>query len=199
MHLRESSNTPVSAIPRSLDDELLSSLRQQHALELSAVTSQIRALENTIFDKDSEIHMLQKRLNGLEDQMNQQRSSMRIPPRPASQASNLNEHSRLLDSSAQLNLPSPLARTVFDQAITPETLHKRKVSLTMLKARLDSEVRASINHRSVPRALSPVHSDGQTDSRPSSVASHHQNHRSQFMDDAHVFWCHCCSGDLVIL
>jgi hypothetical protein len=24
-------------------------------------------------------------------------------------------------------------------------------------------------------------------------------HRPQFLDDSHVFWCHACSGDLVIL
>src|SRR6266540_3198863 len=118
-------------------------MRQQHSLDLSAATSQIRALENTIFDKDTEIHVLQKRINDLEDQMNQQRSSIWYPPHPTSRASNRNEHS-WVTSSPQLNLPSPLARTVFDQAITPETLHKRKVSLTMLKARLDSEARATI-------------------------------------------------------
>jgi hypothetical protein len=178
--LRESSSKPNSNETRSLDEELLSSLRQQHAVDLSAVTSQIRALENIVFDKDRTIYDLQKQVNGLEE--------YHVKPKPHS-ISKASDHSGSLLShhTHQPALPSPLARTVFDQALTPETFHKRKVSLNMLKARMESEARANFT-----RALSPTQSDRMT-SRVSSVVS------SQFLEESHVFWCHSCSGDLVIL
>ena len=176
--LRESASKPSSKATRPLDEELLSSLRQQHALELSAATSQIRALENTIFDKDRTIHDLQKRVSGLEEHQNK--------PNALSKASD-HSGSVLSHHSYRPALPSPLARTVFDQALTVETFHKRKVSLNMLKARMESESRVNFS-----RALSPTHSD-HTTSRPSSVVG------SQFLDASHIFWCHSCSGDLVIL
>jgi myosin protein heavy chain len=170
--LRESASKPNSDATRSLDVELLSSLKQQHALELSAATSRIRTLENFVFDKDRTIHDLQKRANP--------------NPHAISKASN-HRGSLLSHHTHQTTLPSPLARTVFDQALAPETLHKRNVSLNMLRARMESEARVNFT-----RALSPVHSDSVT-SRPSSVVG------SQFLDASHVFWCHSCSGDLVIL
>lgn len=176
--LRDAASQPTSNGARSLDEELLSSLRQQHAFELSAATSQVRALENIIFDKDTAIHELQKRVNGLEEH--------HVTPnsRSISKAPDYNGVSRF---SLPTALPSPLARTVFDQPMTPETFHKRKVSLNMLKARMESEARSNFT-----RALSPTPADHVT-SRPSSVVN------PQFLDESHVFWCHSCSGDLVIL
>jgi len=174
---------------------MLNSLRQQHALELSTATSHIRALENTIFDKDSAIHGLQKEIKSYEEQMDHTKPSPRLPRRPISRTSNYNDSSRLSSGAHRPSLPSPLARTVFDEAMTPETFHKRKVSLSMLKARMESEAKVQIGQPS-SRALSPVQSNGKP-SRPSSVVGH--NHRPQFLDETHVFWCHACSGDLVIL
>lgn len=205
--LRETVNSPASATaPRSLDDELLSSIRQQHAIELSAATSQIRALENTIFDKDSMNHSLQKQINKLEELVNHQRSASRLgpPSRPASRAMDTNSDGRRssLHSHRGSHLPQPLSRTIFDHSMSPETLHKRKVSLSMLKARIESEAK-STSSQPASRALSPVQSDGPT-SRPSSTTPPHihsssQVHRPQFLDESHVFWCHSCRGDLVIL
>uniref|UniRef100_A0A8H8CPA8 Uncharacterized protein n=1 Tax=Psilocybe cubensis TaxID=181762 RepID=A0A8H8CPA8_PSICU len=194
-HLRESTKSPQSDAPRSLDDELLSSIRQQHAIEISAATSQIRALENTIFDKDSINHSLQKQINKLEEELAHLRSNSRLgpPSRPASRSLE-NDVRRSSLHSHRGNQP-PLARTIFDHAMTPETRHKRKVSLSMLKARIESEAKPISQPAS--RALSPVHSEGH--SRPSSVASVPHIHRPQFLDESHVFWCHSCQGDLVIL
>ncbi|KAF9531841.1 hypothetical protein CPB83DRAFT_867745 [Crepidotus variabilis] len=200
-HLREAANTPTTDAPRSLDDEMLNSLRQQHALELSSATSQIRALENSIFDKDSAIHSLQKQINSLQEQTLRPKSPARVPSRPFSPTSHNNSQNELRRSSFghnRPNLPSPLARTVFDQAMTPKTMHKRKVSLSMLKARMNSESKV-VGSQSSSRAMSPVLSEG-SNSRPSSALGHrHHAHRSQFLDESHVFWCHSCSGDLVIL
>ncbi|KAG6889145.1 hypothetical protein C0992_006294 [Termitomyces sp. T32_za158] len=222
LHLRETVASPIRANgDQSLDGELVDSLRQQHALELSAAHSQIRALENSVFDAKAHVHSLQKHISALEDQLSRSRPLSRLGPRsysparsgllPASRTSDLQRSS--FGSNRPLNTaghPS-LARSIFDQNMSAETRHKRLVSLSMLKARIDSEVEVTLSRpssrASSARALSPVQSaEG---SRPGSPHSHTHSrtgsrvgytaHRPQFMDDSHVFWCHACTGDLVIL
>ena len=176
---------------------MLSSLRQQHALDLSAATAQVRALEHTVYDKERANHTLQKQVNGLEEQLTQlrsnypgQRAFSPVLSRPSSRAM---ESDRRISIGSRRSGPPPLSRSVFDHAMSPETLHKRKVSLSMLKARIDSEVKP-MPSQPPSRALSPVHSD--TDSHV--IAPH--LHRPQFLTETHdVFWCHSCNGDLVIL
>jgi myosin protein heavy chain len=190
--LREAVSSPTKANdedPHSLDHELLSSLRQQHALELSAAQSQIRALENAVFDADAKAHALRKQLSALEDQLTHQ-NNHHAHARPPSLPSSSRPASRAASARTSNAAPAPLARAVFDQNLTAETRHKRKVSLSMLKARIDSELAA--------RPLSPVHS---VDSHEGHDAHSEQGqrHRPQFLDDSHVFWCHACRGDLVIL
>lgn len=190
-------NSPTEAETSSLDDEMLRSIHQQHALELSSATSQIRALENTIFDKDSANHRLQKQLNTLEEQLTKLRTS--------STKSGLDSRrsSGSYQRPAQPRQP-PLSRTVFDQVISAETMHKRKVSLSMLKARIDSEMKAanSMSPQPPSRGLSPVLSSSghsqHTHSRSGSGTMAHSR-RPQFLDESHVFWCASCTGDLVIL
>ncbi|KAF9556431.1 hypothetical protein CPC08DRAFT_95314 [Agrocybe pediades] len=178
---------------------------------MSAATAQIRALENSVFDKESANHSLQKQILALEEQLSKLRSSSRLagttasghPSRPSSRAMDVNDARRSSFNSHRPN-NQPLSRTIFDHVMTPETMHKRKVSLSMLKARIDSE-----NKSPMPpsRALSPVHSENghaharsHPHSRTTSVTgSHIHNHRPQFLDESHVFWCHSCKGDLVIL
>ena len=204
--------------PRSLDAELLSSLRQQYALDLSAAQSQIRALENSVFDAEARSHALQKQVVALEDQLAHSRSrpSSRLGQRsfspsqfrPSSRTGSTDLRRSSLGSHRPSNLAPPLSRAIFDQNMSAETRHKRMVSLSMLKARIDSEVqvtrsRASSRASSL-RALSPVPSlPGQeSDPSPDSPQSHthpYPVHRPQFLDDSHVFWCHACTGDLVIL
>jgi hypothetical protein len=208
--------------PRSLDAELLSSLRQQHALDLSAAQSQIRALENSVFDAEARSHALQKQVTALEDQLAHSRSR---PPsrlgqrsfspsqfRPSSRAGSQSDLRRSSFGShrpTKSNL-APLSRSMFDQNMSAETRHKRLVSLSMLKARIDSEVEVTSRSRpssraSSVRALSPVLSLPGSNPPLGSPQSHthphtdHPVHRPQFLDDSHVFWCHACSGDLVIL
>lgn len=184
---------------------MLSSLRQQHALDLSAATAQVRALEHTIYDKERANHTLQKQVNSLEEQLTQlrshypgQRAFSPIHSRPASRAA---ENDRRISIGSRRSGPPPLSRSVFDHAMSLETLHKRKVSLSMLKARIDSEVKQqSMASQPPSRALSPVHSDtdSHSHSHSHSVTSHLR--RPQFLSETHdVFWCHSCNGDLVIL
>ncbi|KAL0066598.1 hypothetical protein AAF712_006402 [Marasmius tenuissimus] len=190
--------------PRSLDDEMLGSYKQQHDLELSAAQSQIRSLETALFDAEARSHTFMKQVAALEDQLAshvQHRGSPGVPSRPSSRHSN-DLHRAAVTSSSRLN-PARLAPPAYDQSLSPETRHKRKVSLSMLKARIDREIAAT------SRSLSPVPSiqgsnDGSQRSRPSSAMgpkAHalHQHTRPQFLDDSHVFWCSSCRGDLVIL
>lgn len=216
--LRETvTSLPQTNGPRSLDDEILSSLRQQHALDMSSAQSQIRALENSVFDANARAHALQKQVHVLEDQVARrplsrlgQRSFSPVPSglRPSSRNSEIRRSSFGSQRGSMPGGGPPIARSIFDQSMSAETRHKRLVSLSMLKARIDSEVEVTVSRpssrASSVRPLSPVEG-----SRPGSPHSHshswsnsitgHLAHRPQFLDDSHVFWCHSCSGDLVIL
>ncbi|KAI6136269.1 hypothetical protein F5141DRAFT_1185300 [Pisolithus sp. B1] len=185
--------TPVTddATP-SLDNEMLSALKQQHVLELSSAQSQIRALETAVFEAQDRAHRLQA----------PDRSQIRVSgttPRPFSPSTSVRSSSRASSGlrrasfGKQGGLVPPSTRSVFDVGLSPETRHKRQVSLSMLKARIESETTAN-NH--TPRVLSPV---PQGDEQ--SFSSVHEGHpwRPQFMDESHIFWCHSCRGDLVIL
>ncbi|KAF7307296.1 hypothetical protein MIND_00523600 [Mycena indigotica] len=195
-HLRDAVSLPSEA--PSLDNELISSMRQQHALELSTAQSQIRALENSVFDAEAKSHSLRKQISSLEDQLRLAGTHRAMSP---SIPSSSRPVSRAASVRAGLGNPNaPLSRTLFDQNLTAETRHKRKVSLSMLKARIDSEVAAHQQHPP-SRTLSPVLSVDGT-SRPASTSPPvmvHSLHRPHFLDDSHVFWCHSCRGDLVVL
>lgn len=196
--LRNNQSSSFNSSSPLFDEEMLSSLRQQHALDLSASQSQIRALENSVFDAEARAHALQKQVHTLEARFAIKESGSRLgqrsfspnhyPSRPLSRIQSHSEFGRSSFNSSQ----RPFSRSIFDQSLTPETRHKRKVSLSMLKARIESEV---VVTGPQSRVLSPV------DSRPESLLqndlSYHQTH--QFLDDSHVFWCSSCSGELVVL
>ena len=208
-------SAPTSGVPRSLDDEMLSSMQQLHALDLSAAQSKNRELETAVFEAQAKIHALQKQVNALEEQLAQARAaaaSVAVPPgrRSFSPGVPSRPSSRNVDRSdlrrASLNsrrpsvlVPPPLARSVFDVGLSPDARHKRQISLSMLKARIDSEMAAASAAGSRPpsRALSPVASLS-TISEPITRKISSQR-RPQFLDESHVFWCHSCRGDLVVL
>jgi myosin protein heavy chain len=207
-HLRTSSSD--EAAPRSLDDEMIGALKVQHALDLSNANSQIRALETNVFEAQAKSHSLQKQISILEEQLAQQRSTSRatsrpfspgVPGRPSSRALNPTDLRRGSFTHKSSNLAPPSPRTVFDVGLSPETRHKRQVSLGMLKARIDSEVAASAGGYPLLRQLSPVPqgSEGISGREPDSPSWQHIHRRPQFMDESHIFWCHSCDGELVIL
>ncbi|KAJ3721940.1 hypothetical protein C8R42DRAFT_668875 [Lentinula raphanica] len=115
-----------------------------------------------------------------------------LPSRPSSRAQSI--------AGSHPTKPSALARSAIEHNLSPETRHKRKTSLTMLKARIESELAAASAHSQNARPLSPVQSESSLGqgSNTGSIYPHHK-HRLQFMDDSHVFWCSSCRGDLVIL
>ncbi|KII94027.1 hypothetical protein PLICRDRAFT_36258 [Plicaturopsis crispa FD-325 SS-3] len=211
--LREAPPSPALN-GRSLDDEMLSSLRQQHALDLSSAHSQIRSLETSVFEAEARAHSLQKRVRALEDELAQSHSSPRIIPRafsPSIPRRASDELRRSSFSHKPSGLAPPPARSAFDLSLSPETRHKRKVSLSMLKARIDSEMAAAAGSGSRPgsRAMSPA-LGAPAKSDPAGLETVHEPRpgsslraqvfkRPQFLDESHVFLCHSCEGDLVIL
>jgi len=87
--------------------------------------------------------------------------------------------------------PSP-RRSVIDANLPPEIRHKRRVSLSMLKARMDGERGVtSLNHK--------VRKDLPTTAEEGAAPKRQPTSRHQFLDESHVFWCHSCRGDLVSL
>jgi myosin protein heavy chain len=206
-------SAPSSGAPRSLDDEMLSSMQQSYALDLSTAQSKNRELETAVFEAQAKAHTLQRQVNALEEQLAQVKAasamvapgrrsfSPGIPSRPSSRNVDHSDLRRVSLNSRRPSVlvPPPLARSVFDVGLSPDARHKRQVSLSMLKARIDSEMAAASAAASRPpsRALSPVASLSTiSEPGPRKISSHR---RPQFLDESHVFWCHSCHGDLVDL
>lgn len=210
-HLREAlpdASTPSGA--HSLDDEMLYALKQQHSLEISAAQSHIRELETTIYETEAQVHSLQKHIAALEGQLARSSSgNSQHPPLPArTPARNIDRSDELrrasFHSHRSTQLPPASAVPSAFEGLSPETRHKRRVSLGMLKARIDSEVAASSNaSRPSSRASPAQKSTGLPTvvepASPTSPIHSHTPRRPQFLDEAHIFWCHSCQGDLVIL
>ena len=219
--------------PSSLDKEMVNALKQQHRLELSAAQSQIRALQSSVFEAEARAHSFQKQLSQSEDQLAQLRAAsthvavhrpfspqgQQHPSRPSSRQRNRSDELRRASLSQRRGggVPQPppasggSAASAFGANLSPETRHKRKVSLGMLKARIDSEMAAGVIP-SVPasRATSPLYhhhasAAADQDKTPPLLDPHatndaHSLHkRSQFLDESHIFWCHSCRGELVVL
>jgi myosin protein heavy chain len=134
------------------------------------------------------------------------------PSRPSSRARNHSDDLRRKSltqrrGSNNNDIPLGAAHPAFGANLSPETRHKRKVSLGMLKARIDSEMAAA---GSIPpsRAASPLPSQAvgaetaspRLELEPHATNSIQNSHkRPQFLDESHIFWCHSCRGELVVL
>ena len=130
------------------------------------------------------------------------------PPRPSSRARNHSDDLRRVSLTQRRgsnnSIPPGAAHPAFGTNLSPETRHKRKVSLGMLKARIDSEMAAA---GSVPpsRVASPLHAElpergsPRTDPQHAANSLHNSHKRPQFLDESHIFWCHSCKGELVVL
>jgi predicted nucleic acid-binding Zn-ribbon protein len=218
--------------PSSLDKEMMNSLKQQHRLELSAAQSQIRALQSSVFEAEARAHSFQKQLSQSEDQLAHLRAAsthvgahrpfspqgqQQQPSRPSSRQRNRSDELRRASLSQRRGgggssgVPPAAASGGFGANLSPETRHKRKVSLGMLKARIDSEMAAGvIPSVPTPRATSPLyhhHASAAADQDKTSSLldphatndAHSLHRRSQFLDESHIFWCHSCRGELVVL
>lgn len=219
--LREATATsPTSPNgPHSLNAEMVSALEQQHQLQLSAAQSQIRALETAQFEAEAHAHALQKQLAALEDQMSALRAgatSRNSQRPPISTRGSSGAPVRHVETSDELRRASfqstrsgtlvrPMSPPSSFEGLSADTRHKRRVSLGMLKARIDSEAASTKSHPS-SRNMSPAQRVSilptvpEPSSRPDTPPAAQGVHRmSQFLDESHIFWCSSCKGDLVIL
>lgn len=185
-----------------LGEELLSSVRAQHGLELSAAQSQIRALQTQLFEADARVHSLQRQLAAAEDARGKRPFSPDLS-RPVSRAARTSSDELRRTSlsrrvSGGVAGGAPLQQNAFSAGlnISPETRHKRKVSLGMLKARIDSEVAAAVASGVTSRVVSPgMHAQ----SPALETVKEDGAAKPQFLDESHIFWCSSCRGELVIL
>lgn len=192
----------------SLDQEMLA---VEETISLSAAKSRIRALEAEVFDKQAREHTLQKQIQELEHELSI-RPRVLVPKNPTNGPTNhsyvphsqppfpkisssASQHSHTSEKANGHAHSATLPANTIDEGLAPEQRHKRRVSLHMLKARIEGELmpRASrgVSH------LEPTKEEGAQQSdveRPKTV-----RRRPQFMDENHVFWCSCCQGDLVVL
>ena len=210
------SNTSEDPQSPSLGEEMFNGVKQQHTLELSAAQSEIRSLETTVFEAEAKAHALQRQVAALEDQLAHTRAptvASRNPPRPSSTVGR--PAARIVDHSDDLRrasfssvrsgtLARPLSPSSSFEGLSAETRHRRMVSLGMLKARIDSEAAAAKSHP--PSRASPAQRTAAlptvvepAGSRPGTPHAVSPARKTQFLDDSHIFWCHSCRGDLVIL
>jgi chromosome segregation ATPase len=174
----------ASGAPTSLNEEMRSAFEQQHELEQSTAESRIRALESAAFDADANAHALQKRLAAQEDELTRLRASspVRSRSRPSSRSGDLRRQTLGARRASGLAVaPSP--RPSLDYSMSPEMKAKRREALRHLHARMERE-KATATH--VP-------------SSPAVVDGGVPPIRPQFLDEMHIFWCHSCRDDLVIL
>jgi predicted nucleic acid-binding Zn-ribbon protein len=190
----------------SLGQEILA---VEESIGISAAKSRIRALEAEVFDEQAKGHGLQKRIQELEHEIST-RPKVLVPKNPtnghanhtylphsqppfpkisssASQHSHTSEKTNGHVSSASPTLPA----NAIDEGLAPEQRHKRRVSLHMLKARIEGESRPRSTLSLQPTKEEGRISDGEM---PKPTLR-----RTQFIDENHVFWCSCCRGDLVVL
>ncbi|KAG8947217.1 hypothetical protein FRC04_010940 [Tulasnella sp. 424] len=208
-------NSPVAASHTNLNEEMMEAQSQQHALELSTAQSQIRTLETNLFQEQAKTHSLQRRITTLEGElhMTKMQAAATAPHKPGSpRTSTINNLRRVSSPTPQRNSGELQRRAVsstfrpvtqipvIDSSLSAEIRHKRKISLSMLKARIDSEMALK-----VPLALTPstvgtprlgtLSELNESSPKPNKKAAQ----LPQFGDETHVFCCAACQGDLVVL
>lgn len=237
-------NRPGHATSPSLSDELFSSIRDQHALDMSDAQSRIRELESEVFAAKANEHTLQKRVAALEDELGHMLRQSRVQGVGEASASGSGRRS-MSTTDTRPHTPSSLSqsrhsyraihpRVVYEENLSNDIRRKRKISLGMLKARIESERAAGILSMTgiglgmstgspLSRVSSIVEIDegavegenngvgnyssprrkSQTQSQAASVASGTTKLAPRYhlkgWDESHIFWCHACKGDLVVL
>lgn len=175
-------------------------------LELSTMRSRIRALEAEAFEAHAREHALQRQLAKLHDDAEQ--LGMGAPAKRHRQlgtsshrTSGEQENTRSAVGSARATTPSGASHanrlSVLDASLAPETRHKRAVSLNMLRARIISEMASGASGVSPNIRLASV-GEEQASARLS-LDGPGSNLVGNGDDEAHVFWCSACEGELVVL
>jgi chromosome segregation ATPase len=171
----------------SLNEEMRADYEQQHELEQSTAQSRIRALESAAFEHEANAHALQKRIAAQEDELARLRATSPVRSRPSSRNADLRRQTlgnRRVSGLGAAASPPPQPRRSLDYSMSPEMKAKRQEALRHLQARMERE-KTSASARS---PSSPSFADGSVPPI-----------RPHFLDEMHIFWCHSCRDDLVIL
>lgn len=204
-------NSPtLGTSPSNLSEEMMEVVKQQHALELSGANSQIRSLETSLFQEQAKTHTMQRRITALEDDLHiakMQAATTSTPnrafsPHPPPSAKSLSYAlSPTMSDQTSSEYRRPLGairRPVLEDGLSDDVRHKRKISLSMLKARIDSEMALRVPLSITPNGTTPRMSRlDELEEEPVQVMM--PSARPQFGDEEHVFCCACCTGDLVVL
>ncbi|KAG0145990.1 hypothetical protein CROQUDRAFT_21191, partial [Cronartium quercuum f. sp. fusiforme G11] len=141
-----------------VDQDYLDSIMQQHSIDLSNARSQIRNLENKLFEEESKSHEMLTRIENLQDQLRGFEESNKVKTlnhSVNSNSSNLpvlsitepinissipNHSPSLTGKSNGLSVSSSFANTIDERSLSAHTLHQRRQSLNMLKTRMEEEL-----------------------------------------------------------
>ncbi|CAE6390680.1 unnamed protein product [Rhizoctonia solani] len=185
-------------------------------LELSTMRSRIRTLETEVFDAHAREHALQRQVAELQGNPKRANSNMTWGAE-GERSTNLGRGQTGIDShqisgdpestragagNARAFTPNNPRRmntvSALDASLPPETRRKRAAGLNMLRARILSEMASGASGVSPnirlanmgEEHLSTGHSHDGTAGTSNLVGSD---------DEAHVFWCSACEGELVVL
>lgn len=210
-------NSPTASSGTNLNEEIMEAQAQQHALELSTAQSQIRTLETTLFQEQAKTHSLQRRITTLEDELHTTKvqvataashkptspriSSINNLRRVSSPTPPVGRNSGELQRRSVSSTYRPVTQIpVLDESLSADVRHKRKISLGMLKARIDSEMALKVPLALTPSNVGTPRLGTLSELNESSPrASKKGVQLPQFGDETHVFCCAACQGDLVIL
>jgi hypothetical protein len=181
--------------------------------------SRVRTLEAEAFDAHAREHALQRQVAELQSNVQQLDSRTTLglgaghtsvsgaPGKRRGQAgtgshrtSGEIENTRSGAGSARAITPIGTPHTnrlsALDASLAPETRQKRAMSLNMLRARIISEMASGASGVSPNIRLASV-GEEQSSGRHSHEGA--ANLMGGADDEAHVFWCSACEGELVVL
>ncbi|KAJ1301516.1 hypothetical protein OPQ81_008765 [Rhizoctonia solani] len=188
-------------------------------LELSTMRSRIRTLETELFDAHAREHALQRQVAKLQQSAKSANSHMtwvegghsaklttsgkrgQTSIGPHRTSGELEATHSGMGSTYALT-PSTTVHTnrlsALDASLAPDTRRKRAVSLNMLRARILSEMASGASGVSPNIRLANM-SEENSSARPSHDGAAGTSNLVGSEDEAHVFWCSACEGELVVL
>lgn len=125
----------------TLDQEFLDSVHTQHALDLSTARSQIRSLETSLFTADQRASTAERSITDLQSQLAILNHTLSQAQAQGPSVVDLSRRSSGTESPSSAPAPpkefEPLSKRAVDADLPPASRHARRVSLSMLKARME--------------------------------------------------------------
>ncbi|QRV83448.1 kinesin family protein [Ceratobasidium sp. AG-Ba] len=183
-------------------------------LELSTMRSRVRTLEAEAFDAHAREHALHRQVAELQNQI--QRLDSRAGSglgvghdggsgtpdkrhgsyRTSGELGNTRSGVGSARATTLIGTSRTIRLSALDASLPPETRNKRAVSLNMLRARIISEMDSGASGVSPNIRLT---SNGEDHTATLHNHENGVNLMGGGEDEAHVFWCSACEGELVVL